>query len=248
LIHVERGSYHSMTSRWQINLLARLYDHTVGALIISAARNVAISDSVKRFVRHLGKDSIVIPNGIDIPAKSYDNHNGINVTYIGRLIYAKGVQDLIAAFKMLSVKARLLIAGDGNYREQLEKLAAGNGTIKFLGIKDKQGIIDMLSITDVFVNPSYSEGLPTSVMEAASMGVPIIATDVGGTREIIKHNQSGILIKPHNIAVLSTEIQSLIANPDKASRLGQSAKAAMKDYNWNDIMAKWDKLLKEVTL
>ena len=140
----------------------------------------------------------MVPNGVDtsiFKKKKTDLKKRLGIpsdykiiTYVGRLIYAKGVQDLISVFPKIKEKCpktKLLIVGEGDYRGELEKLGNKDKDILFLGQRDD--IVDILNITDVFVNPSYSEGLPTTVLEAAAVGVPIVATDVGGTREIISN-------------------------------------------------------------
>jgi glycosyltransferase involved in cell wall biosynthesis len=269
LVHTERGTRHSVLSNRLIELLSKVYDHTIGSLIVkSAKRNIGVSQAACDFLRHLGaRNTIVIPNGIDTDVfkrvetnltKSLGLNGVIVITFVGRLIYAKGVQDLISAFPMIKEAVpniKLLIVGDGPYRCQLEKQAVGTGCdkdIKLLGSKNQDQIIEVLSVTDIFVNPSYSEGLPTSVMEAAAIGVPIVATDVGGTREIIENGKTGSLIKagePRQIAeavsLLAGNRQS--AQENLAEKLGKAARLKIVNhYSWENVVRKTTQVYREI--
>ena len=269
LVHTERGTRHSVLPNKLIESLGKAYDHTIGSLIVkSSARSIAVSEAAAGFLKHLGaKNTIVIPNGIDTnvfrrikvdSTKSLGLDGAIVITFVGRLIYAKGVQDLIFAFPMIKEaipNVKLLIAGDGPYRRQLEELAVGTGygeAINFLGQKSREQIIEILNVTDVFVNPSYSEGLPTSVMEAAAVGVPIVATDVGGTREIIEHGKTGWLIKAGEPRQIAEAVSLLAGNKQAAQnnlarKLGGAARLkVINNYSWGNIVTKTMKVYQEM--
>ena len=262
LMHTEYGARHSIVPNKVINLISRAYDHSIGTLIVkSARRNIGVSEAVCEFLKHLGATNIqLVHNGIDTTTfKKKEDTNcrqklGISndamvITFVGRLIYAKGVQDLISAFSKMKDTApevKLLIVGDGPYRANLEKLAHQtdcHSSILFLGQKNQAELVEILSTTDIFVNPSYSEGLPTSVMEAASIGLPIIATDVGGTREIIAMDKTGILVKAGDVGQLVEELCRLRTNAKLREKLGKNARIfAERKFNWDKITGEYIKL------
>jgi glycosyltransferase involved in cell wall biosynthesis len=262
LVHTEHGTRHSTVPNKVIDLISRAYDHSIGALLVKSARkNIGVSEAACEFLKHLGAaNAQVIYNGIDtsIFKKEEDtncrqklgiSNDDIVITFVGRLIYAKGVQDLISAFpriKDTTPKAKLLIVGDGPYRAELEKMARQtdcHSDILFLGQKTQAELIEILSTTDICVNPSYSEGLPTSVMEAASIGLPIIATDVGGTREIITTDETGIMVKARDVGQLAEELYRLLANAELRGKLGKSARIlAERKFNWDKITGEYIKL------
>jgi len=266
LVHTERGTRHSIVSNKLLEAISKTYDYTLGSMVVRAAlRNIGVSQAACDFVRHLGaKNSIVIHNGIDTSffrktASTLKQQMGLEdatvITFVGRIIYAKGVHDLIDAFAQVKNQvsnAKLLIAGHGPYLEQLKKLAGQTGCgsdIFFLGQKDLQEVVDILSASDIFVNPSYSEGLPTSVMEAASVGLPIVATDVGGTREIIEHGKSGIIIAPGQPSKITEALLSLIHNHQMASELGEAAKRRMKQkFDWGQIVDSYVEIYNAVSV
>lgn len=251
LIHVERGSYHSVVDNALFSWLIRVYDHTIGWLIMALAdKRVGISKATVDFISHLRKsESLLIYNGIIDVNGLRKGNNQYRIVFVGRLIYAKGVQDLIEAFNLVdNDNLELVIVGDGVYRDNLEIMASQlrcKNRIRFTGEVSQESVIDILKECDIFVNPSYSEGLPTTVMEAASVGLPIIATDVGGTNEIIE-DDSGILISPGNIKQLKNSLNWMLNNYSEAEKMGRKVREDVKKFNWEEIADQWDKLLKEV--
>jgi len=269
LVHTERGTRHSVLSNKLVESLGKVYDHTVGSLIIkSARRNIGVSAAACDFLKHLGaKNTIAIPNGIDTNVfrkvktdltKSLGLNGAIVITFVGRLIYAKGVQDLISAFPMIKEtipNVKLLIVGDGPYRRQLEELTMETGwskDINFLGQKTQEQVTEILSVTDVFVNPSYSEGLPTSVLEAGAIGVPIVATDVGGTREIVENGKTGLLIREREPGQIAEAVSLLAGNkqaaPENLARkLGKSARLKIvNNYSWENAVRETMQVYQEI--
>ena len=164
-------------------------------------------------------------------------HRGTKIVYVGRLIKDKGVQDLLRAVKGLDVQT--VIVGEGKYKKELRKLGG-----RFVGEKHTAGVRDMLAQADLFVNPSYGEGLPTTVLEAGAMGLPVIATDVGGTKEIIDNGKNGYLVKPGNIKLLRSKIQSLLKNKKMRARFGKVLQKKVRShFDWNKITDKMEKVL-----
>lgn len=259
LLHIEHGAVHSVSQSDLISLLCKFYDHSVGYFIVRLSnKNIGVSMAACEFLKHIGaKDTSLLPNGVDI---NFFNCRETNlkkrleiateykiITFIGRLIYQKGAHDLIQAFnelELLDVPLKLLIVGNGPYRDILESNSSDNENIMFLGEKHKNEIVEILNETDIFVNPSYSEGLPTSVLEAMSVGVPIIATDVGGTRELIINEKTGILIEPRNIPQLKQSIIRLIDDENLCADFSICAKEHVTEkYNWDHISKTFSAML-----
>jgi len=269
LVHTERGTRHSVLSNKFIEFLGRVFDHTIGSVIVkSAARNVGVSQAACDFLNHLGAtNTIIVPNGVDTNVfrkvrtdltKRLGLTDATIIVFLGRLIYAKGVQDLISAFPIVRQaipNVKLLVVGDGPYRCQLEELASRTDCsrdIKFLGQKSQDEIIEILSMADIFVNPSYSEGLPTSVLEAAAIGVPIVATDVGGTSEIIKHGKTGLIVKEREPRQIAEAVILLCGNKQTAkknlaTKLGKAARLkVINDYSWENAVKRTMQVWQEV--
>ena len=249
LVHTERGT-RPAASKGFIDLVRRINDHTLGRLIArSAWKTIGVSRDTCNFLKKMGaRETLLIHNGIntDIFEKKELSQptTTVTITFVGRLVYGKGVQDLILTFPEITRKSkvRLLIIGDGSYRPELERLAQNidKGKILFLGTKEPKEIAELLSTTDIFVNPSYSEGLPTSVLEAGAAGLPIVATDVGGTREIIEDGKNGFLIPPGDSRALKEKVCQLIKNKELRENLGRNIQQFVKkNFDWDEIADKW---------
>lgn len=179
----------------------------------------------------------VIKNGVDIreveeiaPDQkiiSEKRENNIKIIgYVGQLIERKGLPNLIKAMKVVtnSVNARLLLIGEGVMRQALEKIVKEEDLVNhvdFLGFR--QDRLAIMKCFDVFVLPSYLEGLPRVVMEAMAARVPVIASDIPGVREIVRHDDTGMLVPADSPDQLADIILGLVKNPEKADRLRQNA-------------------------
>ena len=123
-------------------------------------------------------------------------------------------------------RLRLLIVGGGALRDELELRSAQLGTqqaIRFTGnVADPEKLV---GLTDVIVQASRTEGLPNALLEAASAGRAIVATDVGGTREVLDQGRTGLLVPPNDSAALGAALERLLLDPVLRRELGQSARA-----------------------
>ncbi|MBD2150111.1 glycosyltransferase family 4 protein [Pseudanabaena sp. FACHB-1277] len=142
---------------------------------------------------------------------------------VGRLHEQKGHQYLLKAFAKVSDRARLLIIGDGDLKDELIKLADDlqiSDRITFLGARSD--VHEFLSAIDVFVMPSLWEGQPIALLEALAMGKPCIVSDVDGISEVITNNVNGYLVKPKDIAGLTQAMNQSIDNPEVLKQLANS--------------------------
>ncbi|MEM2517795.1 MAG: glycosyltransferase family 4 protein [Candidatus Bathyarchaeia archaeon] len=218
-------------------LAAKAYEKIFGKIILfSSDAIIAVSCAVRQHIISLGaspKKVTVIPNGVDLEefSSSFDTQKNIrpDVIFVGRLIPNKGLEYLIEAAKILirsgAAKIRFKIVGDGPYRQQIEELVARYGLspyFEFLGHVPK--VSEALRNGGIFVRPSLTEGMPLTVLEAMASGLPIIATRVSGTSEIIIPNETGILVEPGNVSQLVEAIKYLIESPTEALRLGRNAR------------------------
>ncbi|MEW5818233.1 MAG: glycosyltransferase, partial [Spirochaetota bacterium] len=153
---------------------------------------------------------------------------------VARLHSDKGVEDLVraaAALELSRINFRIILAGDGPERSRLEQLAERLGVrsrLLFLGFRND--IDSLLQTFDLFVLPSREEGLPMSVLEAMSFGIPVVATRVGGVPEIVLHNQTGILVPDHSPRELARAISTLIQNPVLARKLGEAGRLRVQNH------------------
>ena len=222
-------------------------------IVRRASIRIGVSDAAIEFMQHLGKrGDMKISKGLDIK-KFEGKHKKPEkiIIYVGRLIYAKGIHDLIVAFsKIEDENYKLLIVGDGDYCQELRKLVKElsiSMRVIFTGEKKGDEVIKYLKSAEILVNPSYSEGLPTTVLEAGAVGLPVIATDVGGTREVITNGETGLLIKPKDPKELTKSINNLIKNKSLANNLGKNLNILVRrDYNYENMINKFEEVYKNI--
>lgn len=158
------------------------------------------------------------------PDKVQKNSNDkLTILFLSRLIKEKGIYETISAFEKLiadKINVRLVIAGNGQELENLKTLVADNDDIILTGHVEGQEKVDLYKNCDVYCLPSYSEGLPTSVLEAMAFGKSIITTPVGGLRSFFQDNEMGFFVETKNPIDLEDKLRSLLLDEDLRNRIG----------------------------
>jgi glycosyltransferase involved in cell wall biosynthesis len=160
------------------------------------------------------------------------------ILFVGLLVPVKGVDVLLAALRQLADPRSLcVLVGDGSERAALAAAATAAGLgeqVHFAGAQPSTEIPWWMGAADVLVLPSRSEGRPNVVLEAQACGLPVIATHVGGTPELIEHQQSGWLVPPDQPGVLAAAVARLRDDPQLAVRLGTEGRARLgrSDATW----------------
>ncbi|GBF06708.1 glycosyl transferase [Deinococcus aerius] len=178
---------------------------TTSDKVITVSR--ALSESVKSIV---SRSVEVIYNGVDPSVVNVEKLE--RIIYVGNLIKTKGIRDLITAFKK-SNATNLVLVGDGEEREFIEtqaKLLPAGKSIVLLGKLENMVVRKEIAMSQILILPSYSEGLPTVIMEAMMEGVPVVSTNVGGIPEIAHHNQNALLVGVGNSDELAMAINRLL--------------------------------------
>lgn len=267
LIHTERGGSHSIVEKAWIRWASRLIDHTLGRWVVRrAARNVGVSEAACEFLKHLGaRNTVCIHNGVEsidpltpeqrtAARHRHDlNESDTVLLFVGRLIYAKGVQDVLEILPELirqSPNLRCVLVGAGPYRETLEQFVREHHLephVRFVGEQPFEQVKTWLQMADLMVNPSHSEGLPRSVLEGAAAGLPVVATDTGGTREIIEEKISGRLVQVQNPESLQQALLELLHHPEQAHGYGRAARARIEEkFKWEKVVAAYVDLIQEI--
>lgn len=232
------GMHHSprsptlITHRLYLRLIPRLMTRQV--VTGEIARGAVISLTGARPGR-----VVVIPNGVpDLSESPRKNAAGGKVIgTVARLHHVKGLDVLIRAMPSLP-GVKLVLVGDGEEREPLDRLAAAEGVsdrVQFVGWSEQ--VETHLAGFDVFVLPSRMESLPLSVLEAMLARLPVVATDVGGVSEAVVDGQTGTLVPAHHPAALARAIQPLLADPKAARLMGEAGRARALEYFTSERMA-----------
>ena len=164
------------------------------------------------------------------------------IVFCGRLLWDKGIGELVEAARILRGRGLEFVAAGapdpGNPAAVPIKTInewKTEGLVQFPG--HVEDMPDFLSKADIFVLPSYREGLPRSLIEAGASGLPLIATDVPGCRDVISSGRDGILVPPRNAIALADAISRLAADDGLASRLGAAAREkVLATFNESDII------------
>jgi glycosyltransferase involved in cell wall biosynthesis len=211
---------------------------------------IAVSDDVARTVRTdlrpARRKVITIPNGVDVPryAQPIDREfarDGLGIPrdasiliVVGKLMEQKGHLFLLRALPLLSQRfenLHVLLAGEGPLREDLGAMATALGVADRVHFVGNRGDISMLlAASDLFVLPSIWEGLSMALLEALASGLPVVATDVSGSREVVVDGETGWLVPPADAERLGEAIAMLLRQPAEARRRGQAGRDRVERY------------------
>lgn len=226
---------------WIPRIGAALYAWTIGWLVMLCAEKIVFfHPQPESLLKRLGvlKKSLVIPTGIDpAPYKPspLPRSERIIITYIGRLESVKGVDDFLAAAAPLkTIFPDITIQVVGWYKENHPLVSQYQDRVIFGGLR--KDIPEILSKTDIFVLPSYSEGLSNALMEAMASGCACVATDVGGNAYLIQNGISGFLFPVGDREALAAHLRRLIEDPAKRKMLGDAARKRIEQqFCWNIV-------------
>ncbi len=229
---------------WPRNLLPKIImgigAWTVGWLVLLfSSQLITFHPQSPKLLKRLGiaKKTQVIPTGIDASAFSVaeEHSSKVTVTYVGRLESVKGVDDFLAAAVPLKKEnPNLNIQVVGWYKDGHPLVTEYERDVTFTGLRDD--IPNILSETDIFVLPSYSEGLSNALMEAMASGCACIASDVGGNRFLLQNGVSGFLFPAGDREALRAHIRRLLEDTAKQRLLGQAARKRIEEhFNWDKI-------------
>lgn len=187
---------------------------------------------------HAGLRALVIPNGVSamdrqrFPRPAEMRRAWFNLVAVGRLDVVKGHHLAIEALAAgnLSPDVHLHILGSGPRQAELEALAGSLGIAERVHMAGfRRNVYDYIANCDVLLMPSLHEGLPYTLLEAMALGIPVIASRVGGLAEVIQDQVTGLLIAPGDAAALGNAIQRLGAEPPLRARLGEQGRRLQQE-------------------
>jgi glycosyltransferase involved in cell wall biosynthesis len=222
---------------------------------------VSLSQQITQELLEQGFDReriVEIPNGVDTqrftPVSAQEKArlrrelhlptDGPLVIYVGRLHPQKGVETLIRAWQAViqaQPRAYLLLAGQGPEherpdRERLRQLAADLGlgaSLHFLG--HVEPVLPYLQAADVFVLPSFFEGLSIALLEAMACALAVVTTNIGGTREVVRPGVDGLMIEPGDVPALAAALGRVLGDAALAQKLGTEARSRVETQYAADL-------------
>ena len=221
----------------------RVLSEALGVIVPSFYTKAAIE---KKYGIEILDKTEIVKCGIDLSTfkdaeKKSLSGNNFRILAVGRLIEAKGFINLIHAIEQLDSEGldiRTRIVGDGPLMTDLKKAASKlRDNIIYEGSQSQNEVIDAFKWADVFVMPSVPssngqiEVIPLVISEALAMGVPVIATSVGGIPELIEDYISGLLVPPNDYIILSEKIKELVHKPELYYSLRQNGLKKVEDHS-----------------
>ena len=225
----------------------------------SADRVIACSESLRgetlAIWPELGPKSSVILNGLQPPAVQPEPLpiDPPLLLCLGRLAPEKGLDLALTAFATLAERRpglRLLLAGDGPLRGQLEQQAQALGLrarVEFLGWVPPDDVPRLINRATLILVPSREEALPLAAIEAAQLARPIVAARVGGLPEIVQHGATGLLVEPNRPEALAAAVARLLDAPVLAERMGAAARPrALRLFGWERYVEAYESVYREL--
>lgn len=227
------------------------------AIYEKASRVVSLSNAIKNRVLKLSQKAktIVIPDAITtfFPdnkniAKLRERFDGkFIITNVAALEEAKGQHYIIeVAKKLLQIDKNIhfLLLGSGKDEAKFKELAYNLPNITFVGFVNNVG--DYLSISDMFLFPTLSEGFGSSILDAMSFKIPVIASNIGGICDIIQNNTNGILVNPRDVDGFFTAITTLYNDKNLRESLSTNAYKMLKNYTPEIVCMEYKNLYEEL--
>ncbi len=221
--------------------------------IVTVDRN-----SIPVLSRRLAKNIVYIPNGVDI--KFFKNEStgdlsgpDVKFLFVGRLETQKGLKYLIQASEKLLKEIsyfKLFIIGEGSLSHELVRMvneAGLNEHISFTGRVDADRLRQYYHSCDVFILPSIWEGLPLTLLEAWTAGLPVIVTDVGDISHICKNRENALIVNPKDPDALCNAMLLLVKDKKMQSDIAKNGEKTVKSgYSWGEVTEEYIKIYNHI--
>jgi len=220
-----------LTNRWLDRYI--VVSKTVYDALKNAQKNTSFIDLIYNAIglrpQEISGDALWLKAKFNFPP------DAIVCSAAGRLVWAKGYEDLIAAMAQiakLEPNLYCVIIGEGELRGLLQAAIGQNGLnerIVLAGFVEHDEVLSILKASDFFVMPSRQEGTPIALLEAAAIGLPILATSCGGIPELVESGKQALLVSPENPSALAAGLLEISKNPQYRQFLAAQAQARVKD-------------------
>ena len=228
----QRGDYHARYGKFRLYLTEKLIYNAADVLLTNAAQ---IQRQLHQ--RYPDKKIFSIPNLLELPAETWSPPHTSPpgeklIVSVGRFASEKGHRYLIEALNSLNradVAWRCTFLGDGELEAELRALTAEYDLSEWVAFPGFcEDVFSVLLTADLFVLPSLHESSPNALIEAMGIGMPCIASDVGGIVDLIEDGKNGIRVPPQDPAALTAALHRVLTEPDLASELGKNAHATIQ--------------------
>jgi glycosyltransferase involved in cell wall biosynthesis len=204
------------------------------------------------FSRH-GYRVRVIPNIVDESSFAYRPRTPLGPSLLStrNLEPYYRVDVTLQAFALLRAlrpDATLTIAGTGSQEDSLRRHAAAlDGSVRFVGRVEPEDMPKLLDRCDVFVNSSVVDNQPVSILEAFAAGLPVVTTPTGGIKEMVKDEETGLVVAAEQPEAMARALARLLSNQDRALAMAERARAEVRKYTWPKVREAWAAAYEEST-
>ena len=237
------------------NLLVRLKNspRKSGLIFNNAYRNVSPSHYLKlKFNEHGYTNIEYIPNSIILENYPFKQRNKVEAKLLWVRSFKKIYNPLMAVkvlkqLKEDGIEAKLTMVGpdgDGTALLASELSKKLDVNIKFTGKLTREEWVKVSQNHDIFINTSYFDNMPVSLIEAMALGLPLVTTNVGGIPSLVKNDYDAILVKPDDVTAMVDAIRYLLNDSEKASLLAKNGRSTAQKFDWVQVREKWINLLK----
>jgi glycosyltransferase involved in cell wall biosynthesis len=232
IFHLHGAAFHLFTEKYGIEKIKKTFSKCKRVIVLSKQWQYFIHNTINYY------HTLVINNIIPYPQRQIitQNDNVIRLLHLGILGERKGIFDLLKVIttniEYYLGKIKLIIGGNGEVEKVKQYIVENHleTIVEYVGWVAGKTKIKLLNECDVYILPSYNEGLPISILEAMSYGKTIIATNVGGIPTIVKNDLNGYLISPGDVGALTQSINKLIENKDLIKQFGVYSEKLIIDF------------------
>ncbi|HPE57654.1 MAG: glycosyltransferase family 4 protein [Clostridia bacterium] len=210
-----------------------------------ADKVVVMSPYLNSVFKDIDLETIIIPNGINIPTKQPKTRKTFkpNIISLRSLSKNYNIKDIIMALQIIQKdypEASLSILGDGPDRTELENYTAINKihNITFFGRVNRFKVLEHLSKNDIFVSVPTFDNQPLSILEAFAECIPVIVTAVGGVKDIVIDSYNGLLIAPNSPGEIAGRISWLLTHQEEGNEIVKNAFDGLYQYSWDSVLQK----------
>ena len=220
---------------------------------------VLCNDWKEKITAHYSIDEehlIILHNPVIIPTNintAKPNRNIFKVIFVGFFIESKGIRDILEIAKLLKANRndniKISLGGKGDMQSHIENNIKENkleNQIEIVGWIDKKEVHDTLSNYDLFFLPSYKEGMPISILEAMSVGLPILSTRIAGIPELVTDDFNGFLFSPGDIDNFYNKILWMKTNADSLKDYGKNSSLRIREFSSENIFHELIKIYDEI--
>jgi glycosyltransferase involved in cell wall biosynthesis len=229
----------------------------VQKLLNSAAMVTSPSPYLAELMSQYRKDLVLLPNPIDLKALPFNLRTNPRTTLIWLRAF-HSIYNPVLAIKVLASliqefpDVRLKMGGpdkDGTTLKQFQSAAVElkvTDRVQIVGAIPHEKVGDFLSEGDIFLNTTFFDNTPVSVLEAMACGLCVVSTNVGGIPILIKNEQEALLVPPDDVNAMTQAVRRLLREPQLASQISSGGRTKVEAFDWTEILPKWQSLFLNV--